>query len=102
MTAVGIFNGRKLYAISDPFSLLVTKIITYLPYLLGGAALTLVAWLIASLLLSLADKTLKASRIDSMLSILLAFSVLSARLSSSEAISHATSVSAAPPSRYGR
>ncbi|KGD19833.1 hypothetical protein Y049_1942 [Burkholderia pseudomallei MSHR684] len=39
---------------------------------------------------------------DSLLSILLAFSVLSARLRSSEAISHATSVSAAPPSRFGR
>ncbi|EIF79539.1 hypothetical protein BP354A_3237, partial [Burkholderia pseudomallei 354a] len=68
VTAVGIFNVLNLYAISNPFSLLVTKIINYLPNLLGGAALTLVAWLIASLLRSLADKTLKASRIDSKLS----------------------------------
>jgi hypothetical protein len=68
VTAVGIFNVLNLYAVSNPFSLLVTKIINYLPNLLGGAALALIAWLIASLLRSVVEKGLKASRIDSKLS----------------------------------
>lgn len=68
VTAVGIFNVLNLYAVSNPFSLLVTKIINYLPNLLGGGALALIAWLIASLLRSVAGKALKASRIDGKLS----------------------------------
>ncbi|AOK28358.1 MULTISPECIES: mechanosensitive ion channel [Burkholderia] len=68
MTAIGIFNALNLYAMSNPFSQLVGKIVNYLPNLLGGAALTLIAWLIASLLRSVADKALKASKIDSKLS----------------------------------
>lgn len=68
VTAVGIFNVLNLYAVSNPFSLLVTHIVTYLPNLIGGAALTLIAWLIASLLRSLANRALKASKVDATLS----------------------------------
>ncbi|MCA8410741.1 MAG: mechanosensitive ion channel [Burkholderia multivorans] len=68
VTAVGIFNVLNLYAVSNPFSLLVTHIVDYLPNLIGGAALTLVAWLIASLLRSIANRALKASKVDDKLS----------------------------------
>jgi hypothetical protein len=64
ITAVGIFNVLNLNAVSNPFSLLVTKIVNYLPNLIGGA---LIAWLIASLLRSVADKALLASKLDSKL-----------------------------------
>ncbi|WP_435520969.1 mechanosensitive ion channel family protein, partial [Burkholderia vietnamiensis] len=67
VTAVGIFNVLNLYAVSNPFSLLVTHIVDYLPNLIGGAALTLIAWLIASLLRSLANRALKASKVDTAL-----------------------------------
>ena len=68
ITAVGIFNVLNLNAVSNPFSLLVTNIVNYLPNLIGGVALTLIAWLIASLLRSVADKALRASSLDSKLS----------------------------------
>lgn len=64
VTAVGIFNVLNLSEVSNPFSLLVTRILNYLPNLIGGAVLALIAWLIASLLRSLVDKTLKASKVD--------------------------------------
>lgn len=68
MTAVGVFNVLNLYAVSNPFSLLVTKIVNYLPNLIGGTVLALVAWLIASLLRAVADRALRASKLDSKLS----------------------------------
>ncbi|PFH08047.1 putative transporter (transmembrane protein) [Collimonas sp. PA-H2] len=64
ITAVGIFNVLNLYAVSNPFAQLVTRIINYLPNLIGGAVLALVAWLIASLLRSIADKALRSSKLD--------------------------------------
>jgi hypothetical protein len=68
ITAVGVFNVLNLNAVSNPFSLLVTNIVNYLPNLIGGIALTLIAWLIASLLRSVADRALRASSLDSKLS----------------------------------
>ncbi|CAN0617672.1 Conserved TM helix repeat-containing protein [Burkholderia multivorans] len=68
VTAVGIFNVLNLYAVSNPFSLLVTHIVDYLPNLIGGAALALIAWLIASLLRSVAGRVLKAGGLDDKLS----------------------------------
>ncbi|AIY42736.1 Small-conductance mechanosensitive channel [Collimonas arenae] len=68
ITTVGIFNVLNLYAISSPFAQLVTRIIGYLPNLIGGTVLVLVAWVIASLLRSLANKGLRAGKLDSKLS----------------------------------
>ncbi|HEY4801667.1 MAG TPA: mechanosensitive ion channel [Paraburkholderia sp.] len=68
ITAVGVFNVLNLNDVSNPFSLLVTNIVNYLPNLIGGTVLALIAWLIASLLRSLADKALRASKLDSKLS----------------------------------
>ncbi|EDZ98058.1 Conserved TM helix repeat-containing protein [Burkholderia sp. H160] len=68
ITAVGVFNVLNLNEVSNPFSLLVTNIVNYLPNLIGGTALALIAWLIASLLRSVADKALRASKLDSKLS----------------------------------
>ncbi|PCE28040.1 hypothetical protein BWP39_05915 [Paraburkholderia acidicola] len=68
VTAVAIFNVLNLSAISNPFSLLVTRIINYLPNLIGGAILALIAWLIASLLRNVASKALHSSKLDDKLS----------------------------------
>lgn len=68
VTAVGIFNVLNLYAVSNPFSLLVTNIVSYLPNLIGGGALTLIAWLVASLLRSLAGRALRVGKFDDTLS----------------------------------
>ncbi|MBC8733529.1 mechanosensitive ion channel [Paraburkholderia sp. UCT2] len=68
ITAAGVFNVLNLYAVSNPFSLLVTKILNYLPNLIGGTVLALIAWLIASLLRAATDRGLRASKLDSKLS----------------------------------
>lgn len=56
VTAVAVFNVLNLSAISTPFSQLVAQIVGYLPSLIGGGVLAVVAWLIASLLRSLVNK----------------------------------------------
>lgn len=68
ITAAGVFNVLNLSAVSNPFSLLVTEILNYLPNLIGGTVLALIAWLIASLLRAVTDRGLRASKLDSKLS----------------------------------
>lgn len=68
VTAVGIFNVLNLSEVSNPFSQLVTNIVNYLPNLIGGAALVLIAWLLASLLRSVVNRALKTGNLDSKLS----------------------------------
>lgn len=61
VTAVGIFNVLNLSEVSNPFSQLVTNIVNYLPNLIGGAALVLIAWLLASMLRSVVNRALKTA-----------------------------------------
>ncbi|MEQ6348396.1 mechanosensitive ion channel [Ralstonia pseudosolanacearum] len=68
VTAVGIFNVLNLSEVSNPFSQLVTNIVNYLPNLIGGAALVLIAWLLASMLRSVVNRALKTGNLDSKLS----------------------------------
>ncbi|MFM0162472.1 mechanosensitive ion channel [Paraburkholderia sediminicola] len=68
VTAVGVFNVLNLYSVSGPLSQLLAQIVDYLPNLIGGAVLTLVAWLIALVLRSLARRALKAGKFDERLS----------------------------------
>lgn len=64
ITAVGVFNVLNLSAVSNPFSQLVARILDYLPNLLGGIALTILAWLCASLLRSAASRVLHLQLFD--------------------------------------
>ncbi|HTH60889.1 MAG TPA: mechanosensitive ion channel [Paraburkholderia sp.] len=68
VTAVGVFNVLDLYAVSNPFSLLVSRIVNYLPNLIGGTALTLIVWLVASLLRAIVSRTLRSGSVDAKLS----------------------------------
>lgn len=68
VTAVGIFNVLDLTDVSSPFSQLLAQIVGYLPNLVGGAILTLIAWLIALVLRSVAGRALRAARFDEKLS----------------------------------
>lgn len=68
VTAVGVFNVLDLYAVSNPFSQLVSRIVNYLPNLIGGTALTLIVWLVASLLRAIVSRVLKSGSLDEKLS----------------------------------
>ena len=68
VTAVGVFNVLDLYAVSNPFSQLVGRIVNYLPNLIAGTALALIVWLVASLLRALVSRVLKSGRLDEKLS----------------------------------
>jgi lysylphosphatidylglycerol synthetase-like protein (DUF2156 family) len=50
LTLLGIFNVLNLELISNPFQVLVTEIFGYLPRLIAGSLLVLLAWLAATLL----------------------------------------------------
>ncbi|QBR01080.1 mechanosensitive ion channel [Paraburkholderia pallida] len=64
VTAVGIFNVLDLTDVSSPFSQLLGQIVGYLPNLIAGAGLTLVAWLIALVLRSVVARALKGMKLD--------------------------------------
>lgn len=68
VTAVGVFNVLDLYAVSNPFSQLVSRIVNYLPNLVGGTALALIVWLVASLLRAVVSRVLKSGTLDERLS----------------------------------
>jgi hypothetical protein len=64
VTAASICNVLELSEVSYPFSLFVANIVGYLPNLIGGTALALIAWLIASLLRGLATRAMVATKLD--------------------------------------
>jgi len=56
VTLIGMFNALNLELISNPFQALVTQIFAYLPRLLAGTLLLLLAWLVAMLLRGIVAK----------------------------------------------
>jgi hypothetical protein len=58
VTLIGMFNALDLELISNPFQALVNQIFAYLPRLLAGTLLLLLAWLVAMLLRGVAAKLL--------------------------------------------
>ncbi len=68
ITLIALFNTLNLPLVSEPFQLLVTQIVGYLPNLLAGTILVVVAWLIGTLLRALANKAMQASQVDEKLS----------------------------------
>src|SRR5258708_5148092 len=68
VTVVAVFNSLHLERISDPFAQLVTQIIGYAPRLIAGTVLTLLAWLIATVIQAVVNKALAASKLGATLS----------------------------------
>ncbi len=68
MTLVAVFDSLHLDLISNPFAQLVSQIIGYLPRLIAGTILVLVAWLLATLTRAVVNKALAATKLDEKLS----------------------------------
>jgi len=64
LTLLGMFNALDLELVSNPFQVLVTQIFGYLPRLLAGSLLLLIAWVVAMLLRALVSKILDKSKWD--------------------------------------
>ena len=61
---IAALNALDLSSLSNPFSLMLTDIVGYLPHLVAGLVLTLVAWLIATVLRAGATKALTMTKVD--------------------------------------
>jgi hypothetical protein len=64
LTLLGMFNALQLALISNPFQVLATQIFGYLPRLIGGTLLVLIAWLAATLLRALVTRVLAKTDLD--------------------------------------
>jgi len=65
---IAALNALDLSNLSSPFSLMLTDILGYLPNLLAGLVLTLVAWIIAIVLRAAVTKGLEMTQLDERLS----------------------------------
>ncbi|GLS16612.1 mechanosensitive ion channel [Hydrogenophaga electricum] len=65
---VAVFNSLDLATVSGPFSAFTTELFAYAPRLLGGLALALVAWLLASVVRMVSQKLLDRTTLDEKLS----------------------------------
>ncbi len=63
-TLLAVFNTLELEQLSEPFAQMMSQIMTYLPHLLAGILLLLVAWLAATLVRAIANKAMKATQWD--------------------------------------
>ena len=68
VTVLGVLNALDLELVSDPFQVLVTQIFGYLPRLAAGTILVIVAWLLATVLRTLATRVLEKTSWDESLS----------------------------------
>lgn len=64
VAAVAAFNVLDLQVLSQPFAALIDKLIGYLPSLIAGTVLAVLAWFIATVMRKLAAKALAATTID--------------------------------------
>lgn len=65
---VAVFNSLDLATVSGPFTAFTTELFAYAPRLLGGLALALVAWLLASVVRMVSQKLLDRTTLDEKLS----------------------------------
>ena len=68
VTVIAVLNVLDLSTLSGPFATMMTDILAYVPHLVAGVVLALVAWLIASLLRSAVGRALAATSLDERLS----------------------------------
>lgn len=64
VTLVGVFNTLNMNQVSGPFAEMMSQIMVYVPHLLAGVILLLVAWLVATMVKAIANRALKASQWD--------------------------------------
>lgn len=67
-TLVAALNALNLTLLSEPFASMVHDVVGYLPQLLAGTVLALVAWVLATLLRALVTKALAKTTLDERLS----------------------------------
>ena len=65
---IGVFNSLDLVLASGPFEVLVRQIAGYIPHLVAGTVLVLIAWLAAIALRAIVNRVLDASGVDEKLS----------------------------------
>lgn len=65
---VAVFNSLNLATVSGPFTAFTTELFAYAPRLLGGLALALLAWLLASVVRMVSQKLLDRTTLDEKLS----------------------------------
>lgn len=65
---IAMFNVLRIDSVSGPLSALAASVMLYLPRILLAAALILVAWLLATIVRTIIDKALAATRLDDSLS----------------------------------
>lgn len=63
-TLIAVLNVLDLSLLTNPFAAMMSDIIGYLPKLLAGAVLSLVAWLLATVLRALATRALSLTTLD--------------------------------------
>jgi len=64
ITFIAVFDTLNLQLVSQPLNALVTHIFEYIPQIIGGAVLTLVAWLLATGVRIVVRKALSATSLD--------------------------------------
>ena len=68
ITLIGVFNSLDLALASGPFEVMVKEIAAYVPHLVAGTVLLLVAWVAAVALRGIVNRVLDASGLDEKLS----------------------------------
>ncbi len=68
VTLVAMFDSLHFELVSGPFALVVTQIFGYIPRLIAGTVLLLIAWLVATVLRALVGKALALTTLDERLS----------------------------------
>ncbi|MCS6787351.1 MAG: mechanosensitive ion channel [Thiobacillaceae bacterium] len=63
-TLVGVLGSLRLDQLSEPFAAMLRQVMLYLPHLLAGLLLTLLAWVLAALVRAVANRALKATQWD--------------------------------------
>lgn len=68
LAVIGMFSVLRVEGLSNPLSELAATVLLYLPRLLLAAALAILAWLVATLVRTVVDKSLGATKLDERLS----------------------------------
>ncbi len=66
---IAVFNTLDLQQVSQPLNALVTQVFNYLPKLISGGILALVAWLVATVVKTVVSKGLNSSKFDEKLTL---------------------------------
>ncbi|MEE9344018.1 MAG: mechanosensitive ion channel [Methylococcales bacterium] len=69
ITLIAVFNTLDLQQVSQPLNALVTQVFDYLPKLISGGILALIAWLVATVVKTVASKGLSSTRLDEKLTL---------------------------------